>query len=388
MRIGFVDASVGCLTGGTESIIYNLALILARTHEVVVVTGSAAGAPILPHIRRAPITLIAVPFLHRSNPRNENFRSRFRMPLCFDIEAMTLFASFLRSVRARQALGACDALSFHYPTTSILFTPFARWRGIPSVFHCPGHVWGRRFFVFSRTEVYLANSRTTEAAIWRQTGRHADGVVTPGVPSALTADPSPARRTDAPVLLNVGRQTRTKGVYRLLRIFRAVCDALPAARLLVVGKNYEGDALLQEIKCLGLTGAVELAGEISYEQLPNFYARADVLVHPSFHESFGMVPLESLLYGVPAVISDIPHFREATGGIAEFAPIMEDEKWSEPLIRNWAARVIALVRDPARRDQLARDGRCHAARQSWEEKAREYERFLSEAVRRRAAARR
>jgi len=387
MRIGFVDASVGAFTGGTESIIVNMGRVLARSHTVTVLTGASASTPTLSAIRQEPFTLVTLPFLPRTDPRNERLRARFRLSLQYDVEAISLFLSFLGSLRARRALAACDVLSFHYPTTSVLFSSFARIRAIPSIFHCPGHIWGPRFFTFNHTDVYLANSAVTEAHVWQKTGRHADGIVTPGVPRAATRGSPPVRRTEAPVLLGVGRQTRAKGAFRLLRIFHAVHARLPKSRLLVVGRNYEGDALPGEAARLGIHDAVEFAGEVPYQELPAYYARADVLVHPTRHESFGMVALEALRHGVPAVVSDLPVLREATSGCAEFLPIDEAEDWSDPLTQVWAERLVALIRDPDRRERLARDGLCQATQHQWDAKGSEFERFLLEARRRHAATR-
>jgi glycosyltransferase involved in cell wall biosynthesis len=47
------------------------------------------------------------------------------------------------------------------------------------------------------------------------------------------------------------------------------------------------------------------------QEMANFYAACDVLVLPSATECLGMVQVESMLCGTPAIVSDIPGAREA-----------------------------------------------------------------------------
>lgn len=90
----------------------------------------------------------------------------------------------------------------------------------------------------------------------------------------------------------------------------------------------EGDVLLwldgnpedPEIPAL----ARELLGEkcrishVSSADVPDLYRMADVLVHPSVTEAFGLTVVEALCSGLPALIHDAPHFRWLAEGAAEW----------------------------------------------------------------------
>jgi len=55
--------------------------------------------------------------------------------------------------------------------------------------------------------------------------------------------------------------------------------------------------------------SVVFPGLVNYETLPYYYNAADVCVLPSYYESFGLVPLESLSCGIPVVATDVGNLR-------------------------------------------------------------------------------
>lgn len=380
MRICFIDASTGTLTGGSESIIYNLGLELAKRHEILLITGSSKKRDILPYIRNAPFKLITVPFISRLEPENENIRSRFYLPLQFDVEAISLFISFLRNKEARRAVDKCDIVSFHYSMNSLIFSWYLKAKGIPSVFHTPGHVIGKWFFNFNRSTLYLSNSYDTEEKIYQLTRRHADGVVTPGVAAPFNYYKA-QHDSEHPVLLSVSRLSRSKGVYRILEIFRYVKNDYPQVKLILVGQNYEGQELIDKINKLRLEDSVQLIGQVSYSEVSKYYSKADIFVHPSYPESFGMVLLEAMLYGLPVIATDLTCLREASQGAALLLPYEDNFIWSDKIYILWAQEIVKLLKDKERMKKMEHLGRDVAIKQTWDKKAVIYEDFLRKAIR-------
>jgi D-inositol-3-phosphate glycosyltransferase len=82
-----------------------------------------------------------------------------------------------------------------------------------------------------------------------------------------------------------------------------------ALRLLIIGGDGHNKPDSQEIQRLanemGVQNAVTFAGSVKQEDLPPYYSAADVLVVPSYHESFGLVALESLACGTPVVATKV-----------------------------------------------------------------------------------
>ena len=65
------------------------------------------------------------------------------------------------------------------------------------------------------------------------------------------------------------------------------------------------DELRAQAKSLGIENKVYFTGYLSSKEVQKMYKCADVAVFPSTYEPFGIVALESMLAGVPTVVSDI-----------------------------------------------------------------------------------
>ena len=105
-----------------------------------------------------------------------------------------------------------------------------------------------------------------------------------------------------PVLLFVGRLDPFKGPDLFLR---SAVMMKEQAQLIVVGGRLHGDKELQELQKLahdlGIGQRVHFLGARPQQELPLLYSAADVTVVPSYHESFGLVAVESLACGTPVV---------------------------------------------------------------------------------------
>ena len=127
--------------------------------------------------------------------------------------------------------------------------------------------------------------------------------------ATLDLPPPPHR-----LLLLVGRIEPLKGIDALIQAVALLFERQPGLRgaltALVVGGHGAGersrwnaeqrrlDALRAE---LGVADAIRFVGARPHDQLPLFYAAADVVTMPSHYESFGMAALEGLACGRPVV---------------------------------------------------------------------------------------
>ena len=122
---------------------------------------------------------------------------------------------------------------------------------------------------------------------------------------------SSLRLTDTPTTLFVGRLDAFKGVTLLLDTFAKVTEVLPTACLVVAG---DGDAKQRAefsatVARLGLQKSVCWLGMVSHDLIPALYSSADVLLVPSFHETYGLATLEAAACGLPAVAADVDGLR-------------------------------------------------------------------------------
>ncbi len=110
------------------------------------------------------------------------------------------------------------------------------------------------------------------------------------------------------LILFVGRIEPLKGIDRLLRAV-GYLKGQPGLRLIVIGGDDFSQSEVARLEALsrdlGIEGSVSFPGSVPQERLSLFYSAADVLVVPSYYETFSLVVLESLACGTPVVATDV-----------------------------------------------------------------------------------
>jgi glycosyltransferase involved in cell wall biosynthesis len=111
----------------------------------------------------------------------------------------------------------------------------------------------------------------------------------------------------------IGNIKKHKGLDYLLDAFhQARNDGLPH-KLIIIGskENFRSsdNAVLRKIETIG-TDAVSFTGFVSDETLMGYLSTAALLVQPSLYEGFCLPPLEAMVLGTHALISDIPVLKE------------------------------------------------------------------------------
>ena len=130
----------------------------------------------------------------------------------------------------------------------------------------------------------------------------------------------------------VARLATEKGVEYLVQAMPKILDAHPQARAVFVGEyqNVFGEEgyrlkLLPMIQQLG--DRWMFTGMVSEVEKTAFYHVCDVLVLPSINstESFGMVQVEAMTCGTPAVATDLPGVRQPviTTGMGRIVPLRQ-----------------------------------------------------------------
>ena len=130
----------------------------------------------------------------------------------------------------------------------------------------------------------------------------------------------------------VARLATEKGVEYLVQAMPKILDAHPQARAVFVGEyqNVFGEEgyrlkLLPMIQQLG--DRWMFTGMVSEVEKTAFYHVCDVLVLPSINstESFGMVQVEAMSCGTPAVATDLPGVRQPviTTGMGRIVPLRQ-----------------------------------------------------------------
>ena len=175
-------------------------------------------------------------------------------------------------------------------------------------------------------------------------------------------------------ILFVGRLEKRKGLRYLLEAYSKLKWEMPNTRLIVVGPGNPDKESYRILSSHGLTD-VEFAGRVSYDELPRYYATADIFCSPATGgESFGIVLLEAMSAGKPVVASDIEGFR---GIMTDGEQGLLVTKKDTGGLANALGR---LARDPELRSKLGGQGSRSAEDYRWEVVAGRVEEYYNRCI--------
>jgi len=375
MRIGIVTQSYYPRYGGVTEHVHNSAVELRRRgHEVTIITGRIGG-------NGEPRHVLGVERLGRN----------VLIPLNRAFVDLTLGLALRRQMRRILEAHAFDVVHIHNPhapTLPLLALQEARCATV-GTFH---GTYTRSLLqdafrrplakAVERLDARIAVSRSAERsnrAYYAGTYR----LVPNGVdvnrfhperrPFERWADPARAN------LLFVGRLDPRKGVRHLLAAMSEVVDRTRGrARLLVIGDSYLRPGLEARVPA-ELREHIHFLGHVPSADLPRWYATADIFVSPATgNESFGIVLLEAMAAGRPVVASDIPGYRSVIRDGENAVAVPPGD------VATLASRLVALIEDPGRREELARRGRARALEFAWPRVTEQIEAVYREALDRRA----
>jgi len=133
---------------------------------------------------------------------------------------------------------------------------------------------------------------------------------------------------DKDYILFVGNRKKHKNLKNLILAFDKIKDKTKC-KLVIAGKKDTEvikDEIDELIEKLNLKDFVIEYLNLNDEDLINLYNFAQLFVFPSFHEGFGLPPLEAISCGCPTITSNIPVLKEILGEkIACFNPYSIDD---------------------------------------------------------------
>jgi len=206
-------------------------------------------------------------------------------------------------------------------------------------------------------------------------------VVSPGV-DLYTFTPGQGRSTareivglpqDSLVVSFVGRIQPHKGPEVLIRATSELVKHSPLLRHKLIvnvmggasGANTEEVDRLKELATwLGIDDVVRFSPPVPRADLAQWYRAADLVVVPSYSESFGLVALEAQACGTPVVATAVGGLRTAVAdGISGVLVDGHDPK-------AWSSVIARLLQEPQRRVLLSMGAIEHASHFGWDATAR------------------
>lgn len=169
-----------------------------------------------------------------------------------------------------------------------------------------------------------------------------------------------------PAILFMGTYSVKKGIDILLNAVPIIRKEIPSLHVYIAGKSVseEEDKNLKKLaEELNIEENVSFLGFISGAEKYAYYKSADIYVHPSRYEPFGVVLLEAMACGKPIVASRV-------GGIPF---VVEDGKtgllFKSENVEELAEKVMLLLRNKELRVKMGKAGRERAKLFTWERSA-------------------
>jgi glycosyltransferase involved in cell wall biosynthesis len=341
MRISFVLSSLR-LSGGVRVILEYANRLAQRRHILYLVTPKNS------------IDLTALPKLNKGI---DIIESRFPLK-----EAPSLWDKLALSISLSKAVPACDlVISTHTPTI------------VPA--WLAARLWGRaKLFWLHQDYELMFDNRPIELFLLKHAVSWHDKVlaisnsiyekvklqgnsnvtfVGEGLSNSDLFQPNPQARqfkNSRKTIMYLGDSRPRKGLADFLRAMELVYEEVEEIQILIVSKE-----------------KLDLKTELPYtfihlptiEELANYYAASDLFVSASWHEGFGLPPLEAMACGTPVVLTD-------SGGVREFAHPGENCLMVPPRNPETLAEAIQRVLTNADlAERLRRNGPPTAARFSW-----------------------
>lgn len=202
---------------------------------------------------------------------------------------------------------------------------------------------------------YAVNCRWTANRV-----RHGRGGDFPFIPhgvelSLFTPDGPKLHKSSVFTVACVGRRHRWKGLDDLIQALNRIRHSS--------GPEKEFELLLITQDDLDHSAAefpVRVYKPSSDREMAAAYRSADLLVHPSWFEGFGLPPIEAMACGTPCVVTD-------SGGVSEYARPGVNCLMVPPRDPAALAKAIAsLIQDEPLRRRLIQGGLATAAHLTWD----------------------
>lgn len=158
------------------------------------------------------------------------------------------------------------------------------------------------------------------------------------------------QKPDYPIILFIGTNFQRKGLPHLIKSSPRVIKELPTVQFYVIGKDPNAEKLKRLCTTLKVEKNFRFLGHIQHQDLPFYYAIADVFVMPSLIEGFATVFMEAMASGTPVIGGNVGGTKELINHGKNGFLVEKDD------VDQLAAYILESVRDKDLKALLINEG--------------------------------
>jgi len=174
-------------------------------------------------------------------------------------------------------------------------------------------------------------------------------VIPNGVDAKQFAPARNAQKSGQKTVFFSGGHSFRKGAHVAVDAFINLKKDFPELRMVVVGSDFEKFRPKLEQNGLSLGTDVVAKPRVSHAELPALLNRCDIVLHPSYYETFGTILAEGMSCGKPVVASKVAAIPEVVGDAGMLCETGNSEQFTEA--------VRELLLDGKKAARLGRKGR-------------------------------
>ncbi len=157
---------------------------------------------------------------------------------------------------------------------------------------------------------------------------------------------------DGFTLIYTGRVSKDKSLDLLCEVYRRLTEIREDVNLVVAGNGPYLSEMKEELKDYP---RAHFTGALSRDKLPGIYNGGDLFLFPSITDTFGMVILESLACGLPALVSNHGGPKELLrNGGGSVVPDQQPETWLKAILD----MMEMVEKDPQSYEKLRAEARA------------------------------
>jgi len=363
MKILFFNRWVGVHSGGTETHLLELAKRLSGLGDQVSILtreGQRLGE------LGSAIRVIRVSKTFRESDHSyDDFRVYF-------YTLIYMIKSFLILLRLRLKGERFDLLSVHFAVEAIIARLYRVLTGVPFIFVLEGYTpLEGRTAGFADERIAISHF---EAGVYKKRHGLESKVLYVGVDiDRFSIDKQNGDRIrkrlglrDQEILiLSVCRLEPRKDLVTLIEAAKRLKAKAKKVKFVIAGDGILKKEIAQMIKAGGLQDYVLMVGFVSDQELPLYYAAADIFLLTSKEEWFGIVFLEAMAAGLPVIATDTDACPEVVDGCGLFF------KKSDPL--DLSVKIDQMCENRRLRDELSGKSRERAKDFDWKKRILDYQ---------------